>query len=116
MEVLIYEEELKGKTIVMATYDVCDSRFITVTTDGCILIAEVHDNSLEILNSKSVVELLKSDVFALNVIKNTGLFDLKEYEKEQRLRKEREFKEKLAIQEKEERELYERLKLKFETE
>lgn len=112
----MYEEELKGKTITMSTYDVCDNRFIVVTTDGCLLIDEVHNNSLEILNRKLVVELLKSDVFALNVIKNTGLFDLKEYEKEQRLRKEKEFKEKLAIQEKEERKLYERLKLKFEKE
>lgn len=120
MKILRSDKELIGKTIAFAHMAQFAENITIATDDGCVLVVrqnyneDVEGHQVEILSEPRVLRYIENDVYLRNELGKLGIFDIEAYKqkkKEERLKREEEYQ---ARKLKEERELYERLKAKFE--
>lgn len=120
MKILRNDKELIGKTIAFAHMAQFADNITIATEDGCVLVVrQVYDEhcdegQIEILNEYRALRYIENNTYVRDTLGELGIFDIDSYQKkmmEERLKREQ---ERQAKRLKEEREIYERLKAKFE--
>lgn len=120
MKIIKDGKELIGKTIAFAHIARFANNITIATNDGCVLVAtqdidEDYDEKVTtILNETMTLHYIENNDYVRDKLGKLGIFDMETYRKkkqEERLKREQEYK---ARKLKEERELYEKLKAKFE--
>lgn len=120
MKIIRSDKELVGKTIAFAHIATFAENITLATEDGCVLVVtqEFDDDCDEcqtmILNEYMALRYIEKSDYVRTKLGRLGLFDVEKYKQkkqEERIKREQELK---AKQLKEERELYEKLKAKFE--
>lgn len=128
MEVLESYPKLEGKTIAFTHMAQFAEQITIATTDGCILMAKFgydEDNEdcdgdnpeIRVLGKHRVLYILESDGgrYIREELAKKGLFDLVAFKKREKIKQERELAEWRVKQEAKEKQEYERLKAKFES-
>lgn len=121
MEILDDVGKLIGETIVVIDSDQGDgSAVLTLATEsGKLVMLDIWNDGGILISEKSeddVIKTLEHSSYLLDMLDKYGVFDLKELKKARRERQIAEFKARELEKENEERELYEKLKAKFEGE
>lgn len=120
MKIIRSDKELIGKTIAFAHIAQFAENITIATEDGCVVVVQqmidddTEDTVTHILSEPRVLKYIESDDYLRVSLGNLGIFDIEAYrkkKKEEQLQREQEYK---ARKLKEERELYEKLKAKFE--
>lgn len=120
MKILRNDKELIGKTIAFAHMAQFADNITIATDDGCVLVVrqifdeDTEESETDILSEPRALRYIENTPYLRDTLGNLGIFDIEAYKqkkKEERLKLEEEYK---ARKLKEERELYERLKAKFE--
>jgi len=120
MKILRSDKELIGKTIAFSHMAQFAENITIATEDGCVLVVrqnfdEDYDTSeITILNEYRALRYIEDNAYIRDTLGELGIFDIEAYRKkqlEEKARKQKEYEERKL---KEERELYERLKAKFE--
>lgn len=123
MNVLTDYKDLVGKTIAFSHMAQFADQITLGTTDGCVLMAAMDMSfadeehvEIKVFNARRVKMTLheESNRWMRNELAKLGIFDLAQYEEEQRVKREQEQEEYRKRQAIKEREEYERLKAKFE--
>lgn len=120
MKIIKHGNELIGKTIAFAHIARFANNITIATNDGCVLVAtqdideDYEEKVTIILNEPTALRYIENNNYVRDELGKLGIFDIEAYQKkkmEERLKREQEYK---ARKLKEERELYEKLKAKFE--
>lgn len=122
MKVIKDGKELVGKKIVFSHITTFAENITLATEDGYVIVIrqdvdeEYDERETTILNENRALRYIENDEYLRDSLGKLGMFDIEAYKKkkeEERLKHEEEVK---ARKLKEERELYEKLKAKFEKE
>lgn len=120
MKIIRNEKELIGKTIAFVHMPIFAENITIATQDGCVLVIEqvydedTEDSQINVVSEHMALRYIERNDSIAEKLGELGIFDIETYRKkkqEERLKKEQEYREKKL---KEEFELYERLKAKFE--
>lgn len=119
MKIVRRGEELNGKTIAFTHIAQFAENITIATQDGCIAVIthvddECDDRETRLLYEHEAIRYIESSDYLRNSLGKLKIFDLEAYKqkkKEERIKREQEIE---ARKLKEERELYEKLKAKFE--
>lgn len=120
MKILKSDTELIGKTIAFAHMAQFAENITLATDDGSVLVVrqifdeDTEESQIDILNEYIALRYIENNDYVREQLGKLGIFDVETYRKkkeEERLKREQEYKAKKL---KEERELYEKLKAKFE--
>lgn len=121
MEILTDVKDLIGETILEIDIDMGDDGNVTIATESgkLIILESWYDMELGgvLINEKSenaVIRTLESEKYLLEMLDKHDVFDLKDLKKSQRERQLAEIRARESKKEQEERELYAKLKAKFE--
>lgn len=120
MKIIRSDKELIGKTIAFAHMAQFAENITIATDDGCVLVVrqifdeDTEESQTDILSEPIVLRYIENTPYLRDTLGELGIFDIEAYrqkKKEERLKREQEYQAKKL---KEERELYEKLKDKFE--
>lgn len=121
MRVITDYEELVGKTIAFAHMAQFADQITIATTDGCVLMAEMNnrdewssDKEILVFPEQMVINRLRFEPYLRQKLGELGIFDLEKYEEERRKEQEELARRRKEEKERKERELYEKLKKKYE--
>lgn len=120
MKIIRNEKELIGKTIAFAHMAQFAENITIATEDGCVLVVrqvfdeDTEDSEIDVLSEHRALRYIENNDYIRDTLGELGIFDIVSYRKkqlEERARKQKEYEERKL---REERELYEKLKAKFE--
>lgn len=120
MKIVRDGKELIGKTIAFIHMAQFAENITIATEDECVLVVrqtfdeDTEDSQIDILSEARALRYIENNTYVRDTLGELGIFDIAAYRKkqlEERAIKEKEYK---ARKLKEERELYEKLKAKFE--
>lgn len=120
MKILRSDKELIGKTIAFAHMAQFAENITLATTDGSVLVVrqlfdeDTEDSQIDVIGEHRALRYIENNDYIREQLGELGIFDIAAYREkqlEERLKKQKEFNERKL---REERELYEKLKAKFE--
>lgn len=120
MKIIRSDKELIGKTIAFAHMAQFAENITLATEDGCVLVVrqtydeDADESQIDIISEPRALRYIENNDYVRERLGELGIFDVETYrqkQKEERLKREQEYQAKKL---KEERELYEKLKAKFD--
>lgn len=120
MKIIRNDKELIGKTIAFAHIAQFAENITIATEDGCVVVVQqmVDDNTEDvvthIMGEHKVLKYIEENDYLRTNLGNLGIFDVEAYRKKRQEERLKYIQEIEAKKLKEERELYEKLKAKFE--
>lgn len=120
MKIIRNDKELIGKTIAFAHMAQFAENITLATEDGCVLVVrqtydeDTDESQIDIISEPRALRYIENNDYIRESLGRLGIFDIETYKKkkeEERLKRMDEYQAKKL---KEERELYEKLKAKFE--
>lgn len=120
MKIVRNEKELVGKTIAFAHMAQFAENITLATEDGCVLVArqiydeDTDESQIDIFSELRALRYIENNDYVRESLGKLGIFDIETYRQKMQEEKMKRMQEYEAKKLKEERELYEKLKAKFE--
>lgn len=120
MKILRNDKELIGKTIAFAHMARFAENITLATEDGCVMVikqiydGDTDESKIDIISEPRALHYIENNDYVRESLGWLGIFDIETYKKKKEEERLKHMEEYQAKKLKEERELYEKLKAKFE--
>lgn len=120
MKIIRNDKELIGKTIAFAHMAQFAENITLATEDGCVLVlrqlydGDTDESQIDIISEPRALRYIENNDYVRESLGKLGIFDTETYKQKKEEEKLKRMQEYQAKKLKEERELYEKLKAKFE--